>query len=88
MRKSIATGALFLGAFMLLPLSSKASAQQVYMKQECKPYEQRGVPGAGGMPLRGSNGKPLMVCRTCRITVKRFWPDKKECPPWPLLPNG
>lgn len=66
-----------------------AQAQQTRTDRECKVYQQRGVPGARGSGrLPTSDDRTLQICRTCTVTVRRFFPDKRVCEPWPTLPNG
>lgn len=71
----------------VVALPQPAHAQQVRSEQECREYKQRG--GLFSSPrLPTSDGRVLRQCRQCKITVKKLFPDKKDCEPWPPLPNG
>lgn len=83
----------FLAALTIIAIGTAAlpgetgEFQTVRYEQQCREYKQRGVFGLGGTRVPTSDGRVLKQCRQCKITVRRFFPDKKECEPWPALPN-
>ena len=65
-----------------------AQSAQVRTEKECRDYKVKGAFGIGGIKPPTTDGRKLTECRTCRITVRRFFLDKKVCEAWPALPNG
>lgn len=65
-----------------------AAQQRRAAPNDCRDYKQKGGFGIGGVRPSTSDGRVLTQCRECWYEVRRFFPDKKVCAPWPVLPNG